>query len=345
MKTSSTTSSALILRFTLIAALGFIPCPVLLAEDAPLKPKPAKPQAAEASSPRLVSLVLLLSEARTLDAAAVAHAVSHAGGGEVPEDAVIAKSPSFVVKTASGRFAISTMGEPYFTDCDKLAAELKDHTLADAIRKHRAWLSVDWIDKDEKADLRKVYQQVGQIIGQLVKKDTLAVYSPDTDQFHINDGTLLGHLKSDDPLQDLAPAGVAGAEDGKVTISSDDPKLIAAQDEAEAHWPEFLAAFKARTKGQYFAVKGRLQEGDKGEYLWIQVSDIDDELVHGKLDNDPTALKKVARGADLHVAIADVDDWLYSVAPAGGKGSGKEDIKGGYTLRVFDEIEKANSPE
>lgn len=334
----------------MIAALCFLPFPALQAEDAPIKPEPAKPQAAEAQaaeapSPRLVSLVLLLSGARTLDAAAVANAASPADGEKVAEDAVTAKSPSFIVKTPAGRFAVSTMAEPYFEASDKLAAELKDPTLADAIRQHRAWLSVDWIDKDEKADLRKVYQQVGQIIGQLVKKDTLAVYSPDTDQFHINDATLLGHLKSDDPLQDLAPAGVAGAEDGKITISSDDPKLIAAQEEAEKNWPEFLAAFKARSKGQYFAVKGRLQEGDKGEYLWIQVSDIDDKLVHGKLDNDPTALKKIARGADLHVAIEEVDDWLYSTAPAGEKATGKEDTKGGYTLRVFDEIEKVKDGE
>lgn len=340
MKITSTTSSAVL---ALCAALSLIPSPVLrAAEDAP---PPSKPQPAEAPAPRLVSLVLLLSEARTLDAAAVAHAASHAGGGKVAEDAVTAKSPSFVVKTASGRFAVSTMAEPYFEESDKLAAELKDPTLADAIRKHRAWLSVDWIDKDEKADLRKVYQQVGRIIGQLVQKDTLAVYSPETDQFHINDATLTGHLKSDDPLQGLVPAGVAGAEDGKITISSDDPKLIAAQEEAGKNWPEFLAAFKARTKGQYFAVKGRLEEGDKGEYLWIQVTDIDDKLVHGKLDNDPTALKKIARGADLHVAIEEVDDWLYSTSPSGekGKDSSKEEIKGAYTLRVFDQIEPAKA--
>ena len=340
MKTTSITSSAVL---ALCAALSLIPAPVLRAADE--LPPPSKPQPDEAPALRLVSLVLLLSEARTLDAAAVAKAASHDDGEKVAEDAVTAKSPSFIVKTPAGRFAVSTMAEPYFEASDKLAAELKDPTLADAIRQHRAWLSVDWIDKDEKADLRKVYQQVGQIIGQLVKKDTLAVYSPDTDQFHINDATLLGHLKSDDPLQDLAPAGVAGAEDGKITISSDDPKLIAAQEEAEKNWPEFLAAFKARSKGQYFAVKGRLQEGDKGEYLWIQVSDIDDKLVHGKLDNDPTALKKIARGADLHVAIEEVDDWLYSTAPAGEKATGKEDTKGGYTLRVFDEIEKVKDGE
>jgi hypothetical protein len=37
---------------------------------------------------------------------------------------------------------------------------------------------------------------------------------------------------------------------------------------------------------------------------------------------------------DLHIPIADVDDWLYST------GAGK-DTQGGYTLRLFDELAQA----
>jgi uncharacterized protein YegJ (DUF2314 family) len=112
--------------------------------------------------------------------------------------------------------------------------------------------------------------------------------------------------------------------------------IIAAQAQAKANWPEFIAAFKARTKDQYFAVKGRILEGDKGEYLWLQVTDIDDTLVHGRIDNDPADLKKVTRGADIHIPITDVDDWLYETGEAGAQST-----KGGYTLRVFDEIAQA----
>lgn len=332
MKTPTRNSSALIQRFALLSALCFIPGSLLRAEETTAKPKPA-----EAQQPRLISLVLLLDEPRTLDAGAVAHAISQALGIEVPEDAVSAKPPSFVVNAGSSRFAVNSVDEPYFAESDKLAAELKDPPLAQAIRNNRAWLSVDWLEKDDQADLRKVYQQIGKAISQFVRKDTLAVYSPDTDQFHLNDKTLVGHLKSDDPLHDLVPAGLVNAEtaDNKVTIDDDDPQLMAAQAEARKSWPEFMQAFKARTKDQYFAVKGRLLEGDKGEYLWLQVSDIDDTLIHGKLDNDPADLKKVTRGADLHIPIADVDDWLYTT------GVGNDDTKGGYTLRLFDQLAQA----
>jgi len=290
---------------------------------------------------RLISLVLLLSEPRNIDAGAVAQAVSKALGSEVHDGDVVARPPSFIVKAGPGRFAIQNVGEPYFEEGEKLAAELKDPTLAKAIRQHRAWLSVDWVEKDENADLRKVYQQIGLILTQFVNKDTLAIYCPDTDQFHISDETLLGHLKSDDPLQDLYPAGVDSAADSQITISSDDPQLLAAEAEAEAGWPGFVQAFKERNKDQYFAVKGRIVEGDKSEYLWLQVSDIDDKEVHGTIDNDPATLKKAARGADLHIPLAEVDDWLYS-ASAGNDGStGKEEIKGGFTLRLFDQLAKA----
>ena len=58
MKTISISSSAVL---ALCAALSLIPSPVLRAADEALPP--SKPQSDEAQAPRLVSLVLLLSEA------------------------------------------------------------------------------------------------------------------------------------------------------------------------------------------------------------------------------------------------------------------------------------------
>lgn len=186
---------------------------------------------------------------------------------------------------------------------------------------------------DAKANLRVIYQRISQIIVQLVRKDTLAIYSPDTDQFHLNDATLIGHLKSPDPLQDLVPAGLAGAEasGNTVTINDDGPQLLVAQAETRKNWPAFIQAFKIRGKDQYFAVKGCIIEREAREYLWLQINEIDDTQVHGRLVSDPETLTKAKHGAALHIPIADVDDWLYST----GKGKG---TRGGYTLRLFDEL-------
>ncbi len=325
MKTSFTSVSRHIQRFALLSAFGLLSGAAFSAPDVPVATPPH----------RMISLVLLLKEPRSLDATTVTKAVSLGWGAQVPESAVTASPPSFVVKSAPGRYAINSVDKPYFTDSSKLANEVKDPALAGAIREHRAWMSVDWLGNDDTADLRVVYQHISQIIVQFIGKDTLAIYNPDTDQFRLNDATLVEHLNSPDPLQSLIPAGVDGttAAADTVTINDDDPQLLAAQAEARKNWPEFMQAYQARGKDQYFAVKGPILEGDNTEYMWLQVTSIDDTLVHGKLDSDPETLKKVERGADLHIPIADVDDWLYS--------TGKDESHGGYTLRLFEKLAQA----
>lgn len=322
MKTSFSPASLHLPRFALLSAFGLLSVAAFSAPDVPVVTPPH----------RMISLVLLLSEPRSLDTTAVAQALSLGWGTKVPESTISASPPSFVVKSATGSYAINIVDKPYFNDSSKLADEVKDPALAGAIRAHRAWLSVDWLGNEDTADLRVVYQHISQVIVQLVGKDTLAVYCPDTDQFHINDATLIEHLNSPDPLQSLIPAGVAGttAAADTFSISDDDPRLLAAQTEARKNWPEFMQAYQARGKDQYFAVKGRILEGDNGEYVWLQVTSIDDKLIHGKLDSDPETLKKVKRGADLHIPVAEVDDWLYS--------TGKSESHGGYTLRLFETL-------
>ena len=329
MKTYLTPAALHLPRFALLSAFGLLSGALLPAADTPAA------GTAAAAPHRMISLVLLLSEPRTLDAAAVARAASRGWDTLVPASAVSAHPPSFVVTSAPGRYAINSVDKPYFADSGKLADEVKEPAIAGAIREHRAWLSVDWLGNDDKADLRVVYQHISQIIVQLVGKDTLAVYCPDTDRFALKDATLMEHLISPDPLQSLVPIGLLSAKafGNTVIINDDDPRLLAAQAEAKQHWPEFMQAYQARTPDQYFAVKGRLVEGGNGEFLWLQVTSIDDTLVHGKLDSDPETLKKVKRGAELHIPIAEVDDWLYS--------SGKNDTHGGYTLRLFDELAQA----
>lgn len=319
-------------RIALLSTCGLLSFGLLQAEV------PAKQtENVERTSSRIVSLVLLLSEPRTLEATSVSKAASKAWGGEVPESAVTTMDSIFVVKGTSGRFAIHSTAKPYFTESDKLAAEIKDPALAEGIRKHHAWLSVDWLEKNNETDLRGVYQQIGKLIAQFVSKETLAIYSPDTDQFHPNDSELvIAHLQSEDPLEGLSDIDET-ASLRTVSIPDDEPRLIAARAEAKKNWPEFLQAFQARSKDQSFSVKGPIMEGENSEFMWLHVTKIDDKLVHGLLDNNPVALKEVKHGADIHIPIADVDDWLYTTGP------GKDDVKGGFTLRVFDDLTQAES--
>ena len=103
MKKPSKIPSVTIQCLALLSLLCFIPGAYLKAND-----ETSKSKTVDAKQQRLISLVLLLSEPRTIDAAAIAHAVSHALGVEVSDDAVTAKPPSFVVKAGTRRFAINS---------------------------------------------------------------------------------------------------------------------------------------------------------------------------------------------------------------------------------------------
>jgi len=56
--------------------------------------------------------------------------------------------------------------------------------------------------------------------------------------------------------------------------------LKAVEAEALKGWPEFVKAFREKS-GTEFVVKGRISEGDNAEYMWLSVTSIDGEKVHG----------------------------------------------------------------
>ena len=45
--------------------------------------------------------------------------------------------------------------------------------------------------------------------------------------------------------------------------------------------------------------------------MWLSVTTIDGEQVHGMLDNEPTVVTGFKMGQDLHIKVEDMDDWLY----------------------------------
>lgn len=297
--------------------------------------KPAeekKEQAEPKKQDRLVSLVLLLREPRQLDEHTLANTVSEAVGIAHSHDKnslnfVVAKPPYYQVKLKSNRFIVNNIDKPYFEEGDKLAEEIKDLKLRKAVTEHRAWLSIDWAEKEAPADLKTVYQEIGKMAVALAGPDTLAVYSPDTDRLSLYNKSVAKQLKGEDPLQAFAGAAASNV----ISISSDDPKLKAAEAEAKKRWPEFVNAFKEKD-GDKFAVKGRIVEGDNAEYMWLSVTAIGGEEIHGKLDNEPAGLTKLKLGQDLHIKIDEVDDWLYV-------GSDKQP-RGGFTMEALKEARK-----
>jgi hypothetical protein len=155
---------------------------------------------------RLVSLVLLLSAPRKPSHELIAHAVGEGLGTKIATDAVVTKPPYHLVNVGSDRFIINDIGQPYFEKSADVADEIKNPNLSRAVRDHRAWISVDWVSTEQKVDLRKIYQMIGKMVAHLSGKDTLAVYSPDMDQFALWAPSVRQGLESDDPLAVFEPA-------------------------------------------------------------------------------------------------------------------------------------------
>jgi hypothetical protein len=157
---------------------------------------------------RLISLVLLLSKPRKPTHEAIAHAVSEGIGVKIGTAAVIDKPPYHLVNVGRDKFIINDIAKPYFEQSAKVADEIKNPKLSQAVRDHHAWISVDWVSTGEQADLRQVYQMIGKMVAHLSHKDTeaLAVYSPDMDQFALWVPTVRDGLKGDDPLAVFEPA-------------------------------------------------------------------------------------------------------------------------------------------
>ena len=173
----------------------------------PAKANPAQGVSGSEAQPgeRLVSLVLLLSSPRKPSHEMIAHAVGQGLGTKISTDALVSKPPYHLVNVGSDKFIINDISSPYFEKNAQVAEEIKNSNLAQAVRDHRAWVSVDWVSTEQKADLRKIYGMIGKMVAHLSGKDTLAVYSPDMDQFVLWTPSVRQGLESDDPLAVFEP--------------------------------------------------------------------------------------------------------------------------------------------
>lgn len=167
-----------------------------------------QPQVAEGDQQqqRLVSLVLLTHNPRKLTHDQIAHAVSEGIGAQVSADDVVSKPPYHLVTVGRDKFIINDIAEPYFEKPAQVADEIKNQNLSRAVREHHAWVSVDWVSDEAQPDLEKVYDMIGKMVAHLSDKETLALYSPDMDQFALWAPAVRDGLESGDPLSVFAPS-------------------------------------------------------------------------------------------------------------------------------------------
>jgi uncharacterized protein YegJ (DUF2314 family) len=116
-------------------------------------------------------------------------------------------------------------------------------------------------------------------------------------------------------------------------VEDDDPKMLAAIDQARATADDFIRALNApRTSQSDFSVKLPIKDGEEVEHMWITpVRHLNGRFV-GAINNEPVSVRTVKMGDEVQVAKDEISDCMYI-------DDGK--LVGGFTLRVL----RDNLPE
>ncbi len=142
-------------------------------------------------------------------------------------------------------FFLNMFAKPYVDNVEEVAEGITDLRLSSLFRKHRAWISVDAteISKTSSEDeIREAYRMCGWLMAKLVDGNTLALLIPDQERLYPNGDKLEELLTADDPFAAVTEEGFVPV----VQVDGDDPRMVAAVEEARARWPEFVAAFETR---------------------------------------------------------------------------------------------------
>jgi len=267
-----------------------------------------------------ISLVLLLSEARYLDVNLLSKLVQKAWRPRAMT--IEGKSPSFIIDAEDRTFRIENVDAPYFEQPQKVAAEMRELRLRKVVAEHRAWLAVEFVRSQKTEQATAIYQLIGKLIAELCDSDCLAVLAPAMGAINVYDDEIREGLCEKDPaelLNNFIHAPV-------VNISPADPRMRQAVEEAKKRWPEFVKAFERRSGDQHFSIRAPFGDGKHTEFMWVGVTAIENDVIYGKLGNEPLHVRGMNAGETVKVRVGDMNDWMFT--------EGKR-MRGGFTIEAI----------
>ncbi len=258
-----------------------------------------------------MAVVWLLRAPREIDEHDLRKRLSEALGERLAADA---GAPNCFVATKPGlfllRFRDAVLGVvngngQFFPDAPAKAREMKDVHLRQAVAEHRAFIAVEWPSTLAVKSRAIALRIMGKVMAELADEDCLAIYVPQANAMNWYQPGMVERLRGKDPLSALKVDG------GLVEVMVGKPKLAEAVAEAQRRLPEFVAAF-ARSGGKApFAVLAAFEDRARREFMWVDVTKIDREIVHGILRNKPNRVRGFRAGQKVGVKMIDVVDWIY----------------------------------
>ena len=259
---------------------------------------------------RMVSLVLLLRSPRRVDENTLRQTAGRALGTTFSADR---NAENFLIRQVEGQYPLQfgsrQMGiiyspEPYLPDLREVLARIAEPEFRDAVRSHKAWISVDWIGDVSPPDRAEAYRLLASVLAELAADDCVALYVTETDALSAWRKETLAALRQPNPIIFLV-------NNGSLLTRTGDPRMTAAVAEAKRRWPEFLAAWQCRTSGQFFAVKAEFPVDGSNECMWVIANNVYDSSVIGTLDNEPDWIHTLHKGDKVILQQNRIIDFLY----------------------------------
>jgi uncharacterized protein YegJ (DUF2314 family) len=275
--------------------------------------------------------VLLLREERYIDPIILRKLAANAFDIEFDdsEDAenfvvVVQDDVNYMIQAHGQTFLVNNYARPYIEDLEEVSEEIQELRLRQAVRDHRAWLSVDQFGPARISE-EESFRWIGRLLAELIDTDCTAIFCPANSRGCVYEPDLDDMLRGPDPLQIFE----ANQRPPVLAISENDPLMVRAVQEARERWPEFVAAFEERQSGDVFSVKAPLTDGEATEFMWLSVGAIENNIIFGRLDNDPVNIGRIKSGDRVRVAVADLNDWLYTLG---------NQQHGGFTVAVLTKL-------
>ena len=273
------------------------------------------------------SLVVFLRAAREFDEAAMSKAIGKELDVKMVKDG--AATENFVV--AKGSHAVVRLrGETAFVDVGPRVKDFRSPGDADAqqaIAAHRAMLRVGITGRATGHAETARRRLVARIVAALWADDCLAINWHCDQRTIAAEPMLVLRLRSEDPV------GVSlGDAQLPIVVPGDADAMEKAIAEARATWN--TAATHFRGGGKLNAKFAFVAKGGGHEHIWIWVTKIDGDRVHGALANDPQRLEGRKLGDTVECRLGDLSDWVF-------ERDGK--MVGGYTVKVLEAQMRARS--